>query len=105
NHVGGVFALVHAPVVGDAKLPAYRTEALGHVIQSPVQPLDVQSVSDLLGTFPVGDFHQRIVQQLEVDFALAQHAGQPTVSVEVDLQSARAARSAPARSPVPTLRR
>ena len=54
-----------------------------------MKPLDLQPVGDLLGTVPVGAFHQRIVDQLEVDLALVQHAGQPTMPVEVDLQPAR----------------
>jgi len=50
NDVGGIFALVHAPVIGHPKLPVNRTEAACHLIQPMVKPLDLQPVGDLLGT-------------------------------------------------------
>ena len=89
NDVGGVLALVHAPVIGHAKIPVNRTEAAGHLVQPTVESLDLQAVGDLLRALPVGDIHERIVDQLEVDLALSQQAGQPAVPVEIDLQPAR----------------
>ena len=89
DDVGGVFALVHAPVVGHAEILVNRTKAAGHLVESMVQTLYLQSVGDLLSAPPVGDFHESIVDQPEVDLAPAQQAGQPIVPVEVDLQTAR----------------
>ncbi len=88
NDVGGVLTLVHAPVVSHPKIPMNRTEAERHFVQPTVQSLDLQSVGDLLRTRPIGEIHERLVDQLEVDLALAQDAGQPTVPVAVDLQTA-----------------
>src|SRR5262249_7544352 len=69
HHVGGVFALVHVPVVGDAKVPVDRTEAVCHLIQPAVQPLDLQPVGDVLRSLPVGDLDERVVDQAKTDVA------------------------------------
>ncbi len=89
HDVGGILALVHAPVVSDAKGAMNRTEAAGELVQLAMQPFDLQAVGDLLGARPVGDLHESVVQQGEVDLAPAQYAGQPVVAVEVNLQPAR----------------
>ena len=75
NDVGGVLALVHAPVVGHTKILMDGTEAPGHLVQPTMQSLDLQFVGDLLRPPPIRDIHEGIVDQLEVDLALAQQAG------------------------------
>src|SRR5438105_6735412 len=84
NNVSGIFALVYAPVVGHPKIPVNGIEAVCHLIQPMVESLHLQSVDDLLGPLPIGDVHERIVDQLVVNLALAEDAGQPTVPVKVD---------------------
>lgn len=75
NNVGSVLALIHAPVVSHTKIPMKRTKPACHSIQALVKPLDPQSVGGLLRPPPIRDIHEGIVNQLEVDLALAQHAG------------------------------
>ncbi|MCZ2074887.1 MAG: hypothetical protein LC130_07785 [Bryobacterales bacterium] len=88
DDVGGVLALVHAPVIGHAESAVNRAIGLGKLVQLAVQSLDLPAVGDLLGSCPIRNFDKRVVDEFIADLLLAQPGGQPIVAVEVDLQPA-----------------
>lgn len=67
DDVGGVFALIHTPVVLHPKGAKDGAISAGETIQSCVNPLRLPPIDDLLGAAPVRDPHKRVVQQLEID--------------------------------------
>jgi hypothetical protein len=89
SDVGGVFALVHTPVILHTQSPEDRTIALGELAQFPVNPFRLPAVHHLLSARPVPDVNESIVEKAVVDLAFSQLARQPVVTVEVNLQTAR----------------
>jgi len=105
DDVGGVFALIHAPVIFHAEGAMDGAETTGESVQPAVQALDLQLVGDLLGPCPVADIDEGVVLKCEVDAAFAQPGPQPVVAVGNRFADGRAARWARARSTGPVLRR
>ena len=89
HHLGGVLALIDAPVILHAEVPVDRTAGAGQLIRFAVKPFDVQRVGQLLRSVPKGDLDEGIVHQLVGDVLPAQFGSQPVVPVEIDLQPAR----------------
>ena len=76
-NLGGVLALIHAPVIGPAEGAMNRAEPARKLIQPLMQTLDLQSVGDLLSARPVGDFSKSIIDEPEGNLPFAQYTGQP----------------------------
>src|SRR6202165_6038054 len=88
HDVGGVLALIDAPVILDPEVAKDRAEPVGKLIQFPVNPLGLPAVGDTLRLSPIPDLDNSVIPQAVVDFALLQLPRQPVMSVEVDLQTA-----------------
>jgi hypothetical protein len=89
DDVGGVFALVHAPVVSGGEVPINRATAPGELVEPRVDSFCFPSVGNALRSLPVRNVAERIVSHSIVDAQFAQLACQPVMSVEADLQPAR----------------
>src|ERR1035437_3490344 len=63
NNVGGILALIHAPVIDDTEAAMNRAEPACKTVQSLVQPLDLQRVGAVLRPRPVGDFSKGIIDE------------------------------------------
>ena len=89
DDVGGVFALVHAPVVSGGEVPIDGAAAPGELVEPRVDSFCFPSVGDALRPLPVRNMAEPIVSHSIIDAQSAQLACQPVVSVEADLQPAR----------------
>ena len=99
NDAGRVFAPVPAPVLLHAEGTEDRAIGLGALIQLAVHPFRFPTVHHLLCTLPVRYLYEGVVQQTAVDLRFPQLAGQPTVTLAVDLQTAGPPGRHPHRAP------
>jgi len=67
DDVRGVFTLIDTPVILHPQLSKDRAEALGELVQLPVNPLRLPTVGNLLRQSPVADLHKSVVPQLVGD--------------------------------------
>jgi hypothetical protein len=58
HDVGGVLALIDAPVILDAEVTVDRTAGAGQWVQFAVKPFDLQPVGQPLRSVPIGDLHE-----------------------------------------------
>ena len=89
DHVGGILDLHETPVITGAEVVEHRTEPLRPSGKMLVQRLCVEFIGKLLPLFRVGDGDEGVVEHLEGNIGLEQLAGQPGVTIEVDLQPER----------------
>src|SRR5438270_1463976 len=88
NDIGGVLALVCAPVISSREIAINRTVPTRELVQLSMHALGCPSVGDPLGAWPVRDFDKGVVDEPIFDTLLTQLTGQPVVAIEVDLQPA-----------------
>src|SRR3954451_20427657 len=88
NDIGGVLALVCAPVISSCEIAINRTVPARELVQLSVDTFGCPSIGDPLGAWPVRDFDKGVVDEPIFDTLLTQLTGQPVVAVEVDLQPA-----------------
>ncbi|MGI8744387.1 MAG: hypothetical protein ACR2NN_17800 [Bryobacteraceae bacterium] len=85
DNVGGIFALIHAPVVSACEIPIDRAAPPGELIQPCMYPFRFPSAGDALSPLPVPDMGESVVRPSIIDSPLAQLARQLVVAVETDL--------------------
>ena len=88
HNVGGILALIDAPVILHSEAAEHRTVLAGELIQARMKPLGIPAVNDLLGAAPVGHACEGIVHKFKIDVAFPQLRRQPVMPVKVDLQPA-----------------
>ncbi len=88
HDVGGVLALIHAPVLTGREVPQDGTVTACELIQPSVDPLRFPAIGDALCPLPVRDVGEGVVGHSIVDAEFAQLTGQPVVIVEANLQTA-----------------
>ena len=79
NNVGGVFALVHAPVVAGGEITIDRTAQARQFVQPFVDSFRFPAVGDGVCLFPVPDVCEGVVGDSVLDPGLTQAARQPVV--------------------------
>src|SRR5580704_4356726 len=85
HDVGGVFALVHAPVVSGGEVPIDRTTLAGQRVQPRMDAFGFPAAGDALGPVPVRYVREGIVGHSVIDTEPAQLSRQPVMTVEANL--------------------
>ena len=88
HDIGGVFALIHAPVVSGGEVPIDRTTEPGQFIQPRVHAFRFPTVGDALCPCPVPDMGEGVIGHSILDAQPAQLVRQPVMPVTADLQPA-----------------
>lgn len=88
HDIGGVLALIHAPVILDAEVAMDGAVGAGKLVELAVETFHLQAVGQLLRPLPIGDLDEAIVHEFVRNVPPAQLGSQPVVAVEVDLQPA-----------------
>ena len=88
DDIGGVFALVHTPVVSGGEVPVNRAAQPCQIVQPFMDPLRFPAVGDLLRPLPVGDVSEGVVGHPVIDSELTQLPRQPVMAIQADLQTA-----------------
>src|SRR3954447_5231259 len=86
DDIGGVFALIHTPVVSGCEVPIDRTTLPGQFVQPSVDAFGVPAVGEALCPLPVRDVRKGVVGHPIVDAELAQLARQPVMTVKANLK-------------------
>ena len=89
DHVGGLLRLYEAPVVARAEVTQHRAEALCPKGEMLMEHRCAECVGEFLRLGRIGNKGEGVVEHLEGNTGLPQLAGQPGVTVEVDLQPER----------------
>ena len=85
NDIGGVFALVHAPVVAGCEIAIDRTTQPRQFVEPFVDSLRFPAIGDRLCLLPVSEVRKGVVSHPIFDADFAQLPGQPVVAVQTDL--------------------
>jgi len=80
DDVGGVFALVHAPVVSGGEVAIDRAAPPRELVKPGVNPFGFPSVGDALRFLPVSNMAEGVVSHSIVDAQPAQLACQPVMT-------------------------
>src|SRR3954454_17198268 len=88
NDIGGVLALVCAPVISSREIAINRTVPARELVQLSVDTFGCPSIGDPLGAWPVRDLNKGVVDEPIFDSLLTDSTGLPVMAVAVDLQPA-----------------
>ena len=90
HQISGVFDLHETPVVGLGEDVEHWTALLGIVIEDAMQVVGREGVGEGLRALPVVNAQKGVVGKGETDTGGGELAGQPAMSIAIELQTERA---------------
>ena len=88
DDIGGIFTLIHAPVVSSGEVPIDRATLPGEIVPPRMDALGLPGVGNVLRPRPVRDVREGVVGHAVVDTESAQLACQSVMTVPANLQAA-----------------
>src|SRR5450759_707082 len=91
QHIGGVFGLLHTPAVPHTpeQILKQRIDLKRQTLQKTAPVQTGEAGCQPIGSWPVSDSRECVLDLAEADAPLSHAAGQPLVSVEIDLDRER----------------